>query len=515
MKIDGPPHPGGGPLATNEMPDGRGTMKRILSLVPLAVLALAACQDRAQPTAAVPAGPARLALPGGPKIDTRLSSLLAVAKPADKLVAIVNYDPAKTTKLAIANRVMRLGAGVIPLRNLSMMITLGTPAQIQAMAGLPGVQSLYSNRAEPTLLRESTQSIRATEVWADGVTGKGVGIAILDSGINGLNPDVGYPNKTVQNVKFTLNFAYLTDDTTSLPRPGGELAAENLPNTDNTGGHGTHVAGIAAGNGGTSNGAYRGVAPGADLIGLSAGETLEILYASVLQAVDWMLDHREQYNIRVVNNSWGGTGDYDPTDPVIEAMKTVHDAGITVVFAAGNDGPAQNTMNYLSVAPWVISVAAGCKLFVLDPTNSASQCVDASGRAAVLAGFSSRGIPGDPLQHPDVMAPGVRIVSARSYTGVVAPLGITSDLNACNIGVQNLDDFTCMSGTSMAAPHITGVVALMQEAANNKLTPDDIEQILESTARPQPGYAFWEEGAGYVDAKAAVDAAREMGMNRL
>jgi serine protease AprX len=481
-------------------------MKRTL-LIPLLALA-AACAD-VQPTAPVRDGSVRLATaPGGPRIDPRLTSALAVAAPTQQLVVIVNYDPSRTSTGTLAHQVGGLGAGVMTFRNLSMLVALATPRQIASIAGLGGVESLYANRADHLLLRESTQSLRADQVWAGGVTGKGVGVAILDSGINGLNSDVAYPGKTIKNLKFTLDFAYLTDDTTTLPRPGGELYVDNLPNTDNTGGHGTHVAGIAAGNGGTSFGAYRGVAPGANLIGLSAGETLEILYASVLQAVDWMIDHRAQYNLKVVNNSWGGTGDFDPTDPVNEAMKAVHDAGITVVFAAGNDGPAQNTMNNHSVAPWVISVAAGCKLFVMDPTNSASQCVDAAGRAPVLAGFSSRGVPGDALQHPDITAPGVRIVSARSSTGVVAPLGITDDLNACNIGFQNLDDFTCMSGTSMAAPHIAGVVALMQEAAGGKLTPDQVLSILTRTARPQPGYEPWEQGAGYADAYAAVQAAK-------
>lgn len=482
-------------------------MKRTL-LIPLLALAAAACSDM-QPTAPARDASVRLVTTtGGPRIDPQLSSMLAGIPATQQVVVIVNYDPSRTTTSSLAHQVGRLGAGVMTFRNLSMLVALATPAQIASIAGLGGVESIYANRQEPLLLRESTQSIRADPVWAGGVTGKGVGIAILDSGINGLNADVSYPSKTVKNVKFTLNFAYLTEDTTTLPRPGGELYVDNLPNTDNTGGHGTHVAGIAAGNGGSSFGAYRGVAPGANLIGLSAGETLLVVYASVLQAVDWMLDHRVQYNIKVVNNSWGGTGEFDPADPVNEAMKAVHDAGITVVFAAGNDGPAQNTLNTHSVAPWVIGVAAGCKLFVLDPTNSASECVDATGRAPVLAGFSSRGIPGDAMQHPDITAPGVRIVSARSSTGVVAPLGITSDLNACNIGFQNLPDFTCMSGTSMAAPHIAGVVALMQEASGGKLKPDQVLTLLTRTARPQPGYELWEQGAGYADAYAAVQQAK-------
>jgi len=483
-------------------------MKRTL-LIPLLALAAAACHD-AQPIAAnAPSGSVRLVtLPGGPRIDPQLTSLLALAAPTQKLVVIANYDPAKTSGASFVRRVGRLGAGVMTFRNLSMVVALATPAQIQAIAGLPGVESVYANRADRLLLRESVQSMGADRVWAGGVTGKGIGVAILDSGINGLNSSVSYPSKTVKNVKFTLNFAYLTEDTTTLPRPGGELFVDNLPNTDNTGGHGTHVAGIAAGSGGSSVGAYRGVAPGANLIGLSAGEGMSILYASALQAVDWMLDNRVKYNIKVVNNSWGGTGEFDPSDPVNEAMKTVYNAGITVVFAAGNDGPGENTMNYHSVAPWVISVAAGCKLYVADPTDSAADCVDAGGRAAVLAGFSSRGVAGDPLQHPDITAPGVRIVSARSSTGVVAPLGITSDLTSCNIGFQNLDEFTCMSGTSMAAPHIAGVVALMQEAAGGNLTPAQVEQLLENTARPLAGYAMWEQGAGYADAYAAVQAAK-------
>jgi serine protease AprX len=270
------------------------------------------------------------------------------------------------------------------------------------------------------------------------------------------------------------------------------------------------VAGIAAGSGASTYGAYRGVAPGAHLVGLSAGEGASVVYASVLQAVDWLLENGDDYNVQVVNNSWGGTGTFDPSNPVNEAMTALHDAGVTVVFAAGNDGPTAGTLNHHSANPAVISVAAGCKLYVQDPTNSKSQCVDAAGRESVLAGFSSRGIPGDALNHPDVTAPGVRIVSTRAFSGAVPLLGATSDANVCNIGIQNLKNYTCMSGTSMAAPHVAGVVALMEEASGGRLTPDQALAILTSTARKLTGYALWEVGAGYVDADAAVKAARAL-----
>jgi serine protease AprX len=243
-------------------------------------------------------------------------------------------------------------------------------------------------------------------------------------------------------------------------------------------------------------------------VGLSAGEGASVVYASVLQAVDWLLEHGDEYNVQVVNNSWGGAGVFDPADPVSEAMTALHDAGITVVFAAGNDGPAENTLNSHSANPAVISVAAGCKYGVVDPTGSASTCAD--GRGSVLADFSSRGVPGDPLYHPDVTAPGVNIVSTRAFTGVVPLLGATSDAGACNIGIQNLKNYTCMSGTSMASPAVAGVVALMEEASGGKLTPDQALSILTSTARKLTGFAQWEVGAGFVDANAAVKAARAL-----
>jgi len=131
-------------------------------------------------------------------------------------------------------------------------------------------------------------------------------------------------------------------------------------------------------------------------------------------------------------------------------------------------------------------------------------------REHVLADFSSRGIPDDPLYHPDITAPGVHIVSTRASTGTVLNADdLNHDLRICNIDLLNQPYYTCASGTSMASPHIAGVVALMQEAAGGTLRPDQVLNVLTSTAKPLPEYATWEVGAGYVDAYAAVMAVKK------
>src|SRR5204863_357871 len=237
------------------------------------------------------------------------------------------------------------------------------------------------------------------------------------------NPDPVYPSHTVQNVKVIFNLSDVVTFGKSAPKPlkqGVDIFAENLPNSETSVGHGTHVAGITAGLGTASGGYYTGVAPGAQLVGIGTGDILFIFWA--LAGFDYILDHQRDYNIKVVNNSWGTSGAFDPKDPISKASKSVHDHGITVVFAAGNDGPDQNTLNPYSVAPWVIGVAAGCKLVSPDPTNSAIHCDDPTGqnRAPILADFSSRGKPGDPLYHPDITAPGVHIVSTGAHDNELA-----------------------------------------------------------------------------------------------
>ena len=205
-----------------------------------------------------------------------------------------------------------------------------------------------------------------------------------------------------------------------------------------------------------------------------------------LEAFDYALEHQEAYNIKVINNSWGTEGKFKRNDPVNQASKLAHDRGITVVFAAGNEGPEEDTLNPYSVAPWVIGVAAGKK----DGKN--------------LARFSSRDRPGSDLYHPTLTAPDVNIVSARASTGSTINALAAAD-DATYIPPEYVASYTTASGASMATPHVSGTVALMLQA-NPNLTPNEVKEILENTATSMP-YRRYEAGAGFLNAYKAVTGA--------
>jgi len=299
-----------------------------------------------------------------------------------------------------------------------------------------------------------------------------VTVAVIDTGIDATHPDLPYGDKVIQNVKIVPDLFGT-----------GAIVVEGIPNTDTTSGHGTHVSSIAAGTGAALAGKYRGVAIGANLVGVGAGELLFVL--SALEGFDWVLQNRGQYGIRVISNSWGTTGSFSADDPINVASQAAHDAGLVVVFAAGNAGPTTDTLNPYCVAPWVICVAAGAK----DGTT--------------LADFSSRGIPGDALYHPTITAPGVNIAAARATTGIVINTFFAVDL--VRLGTDAAW-YAVASGTSMATPHVSGTAALMLEA-NPGLTPDQVKALLESSATPMSGYALFEVGAGYLNAYDAVTQA--------
>ncbi len=381
---------------------------------------------------------------------------------------------------------------------LPVIVTTTTKRQLIAASRLPAVRSIYGNRTLQALADPGRGLTGVERVRADAdlkqsnggmaLTGRGVTVAVLDTGLNGLHADLS--GRVVQNVKLAgtlglgVGFNY-------------SLSLENFSNTDLLSGHGTFVGGVIAGSGARSGGKYTGVAPGARLLGLSAGD-LNLFY--ILEGFDYLLWRGADYGVRVVNCSFSANTVYDTNDPVNVATKLLTEQGINVVFSAGNTGPGLGTLNPYAMAPWVISVGA----------------TDEHGR---LADFSSRGDFRLANARPTVVAPGVNIVSLRSnpLLSVTGVFGIQSGVDLQLLKLGELPYYTTSSGTSFTAPQVAGTIALMLEA-NPNLTPAQVRDILQRSATPLPPHYAHEVGAGLLNAHAAVLEAefpqRRMGLFR-
>jgi serine protease AprX len=374
--------------------------------------------------------------------------------------------------------------------NLPMVLVNATKSQVTALSTLPSVRTIYSNKTFEFFTHDTRILTGETKVTADRrltqrnggmpLSGQGVTVAVLDTGIDATHPDLGYGSQVIQNVR-------VADLQGSSPTFLYPQIVEGLNNSDPVMGHGTFVAGVIAGTGSASGGYYGGMAPGARLLGISGGDASLFF---VLSGMDYILSHRADMNVRVVNCSFGIAGLFDSNDPVNIATKILHDAGISVVFSAGNRGDQPNSLNPYSVAPWVLGVGS----------------VNKSGS---LSSFSSRGAAGYGLYHPTLVAPGESVVSARaSGVNVVGTSGLSAGLASPDNDVQvvpsaYLPRYTCSSGTSFAAPQVAGTIALMLQA-NPRLTVDQISQILQRTATPMLAYSRYEVGAGNLNTYAAV-----------
>jgi serine protease AprX len=379
----------------------------------------------------------------------------------------------------------RIGiAGGTRFHALPLITLTGTRDQIRAISKLAAVRSIYGNR---TLNLNSEPEVRAVtgveRAWRDAeittsnhnlpVTGKNVTVAVLDTGVDGNHGDLA--GRVAKNIKLagtqsaSLGFTY-------------PLNSESLSNTDQAYGHGTFVAGVIAGNGSLSAGKYAGVAPGARVVGLSAGD-LSLLY--VLEGFDYLLTNGNSLGVRVVNCSFSANTVFDVNDPVNIATRMLTDAGINVVFSAGNTGPGAHTLNPYAVAPWVVSVGA----------------TDTKGR---LASFSSRGDFANSMFHPTLVAPGVNVVSLRG-SGVANVTGASGIAGADpqRLSAAELPYYTTANGTSFSAPQVAGAIALMLEA-NPNLSPAEVKGILQRSATPLPPYYTYETGTGMLNVHAAV-----------
>jgi serine protease AprX len=412
-------------------------------------------------------------------VDPELALLLNRLTDDSNVNAIIVYHHLPTN--SDITDLQQLGIlGGVRYRALPMIAVTATRRQLINVSHLPAVRSIYGNRtlqstSDPYLALDNAGRIPVdSDLTSDNqgmpVSGRNVTVAVLDTGVDGTHADLS--GRVRQNVKLF--------DTQSIAVGFiNPVAIENLSNTDQIYGHGTFVAGVIAGSGERSGGRYAGIAPGASIVGLSAGD---LTLSFILSGFDYLLSQGANLNVRVVNCSFSANTVFDFNDPVNIATKMLTDRGVNVVFSAGNTGPGLYSLNPYAIAPWVVSVGA----------------TDERGR---LADFSSRGAFGSTLFHPTLVAPGVNVISLRA-------LGLTGILGAIQgdrtrLSLLDSLSYTTASGTSFSAPQVAAAIAMMLET-NPNLTPTQVKDILQRTATPLPNYYYHEVGAGMLNAHAAV-----------
>jgi serine protease AprX len=422
-------------------------------------------------------------------------------------LVIISFKTDDGLKDAHLNALRSVGiTGGYTLQHLGMVAAPATVTQVKALSTNPDIRSIWSNDKLEYYMNQARVLAGVDKIRTDAamtringgmpVSGKGdFSVMVIDSGIDATHSDLKLGDKVVQNVQ-VLSATDTVEGFTPL------LFVEDVPNTDQSVGHGTHCAGIIGGLGVRSGGLYAGVAPGAKEIGAGLGAGIFVLNA--LGAWEWADANQFRYNIRVISNSYGSFAAFDPEDPINIASKTMYDRNVVIVFAGANSGPGKGTWNRYAKAPWVIGIAA-------------------SHKEGDLANFSSRGTPrderlgnSDPLDDydaPTLTAPGTgREFASNSskFTSAIVSVRATSNVSANGgtadeeIPVAFVPFYTQISGTSMATPFTAGTVALMLDA-DPTLSPDEVKNILTSTATRMPGREDYEVGAGFINAYAAVD----------
>ena len=422
----------------------------------------------------------------------------------------------------------------IELRTIGAVAVTAPLAVVDLLATVPGVvavepqrqvkSDLYASKKQINALGLGKSSTYKTRVGGKkvratlpGVTGKGVTVAVLDSGIFAPHGDFG--GQAGDRVVKGLNFSY-----SEASQQAGFTAEQWDAYAESTGylalqdeiGHGTHVASTVGGDGSVSKQAggpdLAGVAPGVKFLsmriatpGFGIVDDLDWEEAA-LAAFDWTIRHRKEFGIDITQNSWGllptepnclGADCGEPTDfdAMSKMIATVVDKGIHVVFSAGNNGPKAGTIGgYHDPRNGAILVGAACK-------SVDSGC----DKGQVITGFSSRGAKDGSGPQVDVVAPGDQIMAALSPS-VLAPLTECPDAQQ--------PGYFCISGTSMSSPHVAGVVALMLDA-NPKATPRQVKRCLKSTAVDLLKRGFdIHSGQGMVNTRAAVKCAHKITLRK-
>jgi serine protease AprX len=484
--------------------------------------------------AVLTAGTVALVVPGSAAAGPQLPQVPKASVPT---------DAAGHGKVIVAFRDGTIPAGTLgALRDLGVERAIELPSigavavtaelpLVDLIDNLPGVVAVEPQRRLVSHLYASKKQINAIGVdrparyttrvggkrvtaTRPGVTGKGVTVAVLDSGIFAGHPDFG--DRVVKGLNFSYSEAAQQADFSAEQWDSYAESTGNLALQDEVG-HGTHVASTVGGDGSFSESQggrdLAGVAPGVSFISMRVatpgfGVVDDIDWEeAALAAFDWTIRHRVEYGIDITQNSWGllptepncsGLDCGEPTDfdAMSRMIKSVVNSGVHVVFSAGNDGPAPGTIGgYHDARNGAILVGAACKSVDSSRCEPGQKIVD----------FSSRGAANRTGPQVDVVAPGDTIMAALSPS-VLAPLTECPEIQQ--------PGYFCISGTSMASPHVSGVAALMLQA-NPRATPAQVKGCLRSTAVDMVTRGFdIHSGLGMVNAKAALNCVHALRLAR-
>ena len=457
------------------------------------------------------------ALAAFPTVSSKLSQDLANTLPYQSVPVIIQYAAAPTSSQNLV--ITALGGTVTMVLNTVNAVVATLPgALLPILAADPTVthisrdHTLAAKQVTVTTAEYTTEPINAPQVWAQGYDGSGIGVAIIDSGITPVDDLSTRMKRTLTGNRIVYSQSFVP----------GDLS------TNDQYGHGTHVAGLVAGNATDSTGSnyfrtFSGAAPNANLINLRVldknGSGSD---SSVIMAIQTAIMLKPLYNIRVINLSLGRPiYESYKLDPLCQAVEAAWKAGIVVVAAAGNDGRdvALNPEGYGTIE------APGNDPYVL--TVGAMRTMGTAGIGDdLIASYSSKG-PSfiDHIVKPDIVAPG-NLVSSLKFSGDLLAIEEASFETLHSFYVVGGDSqasaaYFPLSGTSMATGVASGAVALLVQAYPNA-TPDQIKAYLMHSANrssfpatssvtdPASGtiyrahYDLFTVGAGYLDVSAAL-----------
>ncbi len=446
--------------------------------------------------------PALAAKGGKAGVASDLQEKIQTESPSNRVRLVVNLGGADP--LYVANRVNELGGQVRGhFKNVEEMVLELPLGSVAALSEIEGVDYIAPDREVMGLASHLETTTGASQVYPTtlagltlaGVDGSGVAVVLLDSGIDADHFDLRDEIKGKRRVVFSWDFT-----------GKGSL--------DDPYGHGTHIAGIIAGDGSSSYTVgrdYTGVAPGANLINFKVLDERGHGYISnVVAAIDQAISIRNTYNIKVINLSLAAPPvDSYVNDPMCKAVERATRAGIVVVAAAGNFGlDANGNKVYGGITSPGISPSA----ITVGATSTHGTDIRSDD---VVAAYSSRGptlshrtdpatgqVVYDDLAKPDLVAPGTHIVALERYSNYLVTTYPVLHVDTGN-NVNNKSRYMLLTGTSMSTGVVSGTVALMFQA-NPGLTPNLAKSILMYSAQIMNGPDLFEQGAGMLNVEGAV-----------